>query len=72
MKTLIKFLTIIILNLCIIYQNALSSDKIKIGLIVPLSGEYAEIGNSIVKSARMAINKIDDHRCFKSFKKTSR
>ena len=62
MKTLIKFLTIIILNLCIIYQNALSSDKIKIGLIVPLSGEYAEIGNSIVKSARMAINKIDDHR----------
>ena len=58
----LTFLTIIILNLCIIYQNALSSDKIKIGLIVPLSGEYAEIGNSIVKSARMAINKIDDHR----------
>ena len=35
--------------------------KIKIGLIVPLSGEYKEIGQSIVKaSVRLAINKIDD------------
>jgi len=62
MKTLIKFFSIIIINLCLFYQNALSSDKIKIGLIVPLSGEYAEIGNSIIKSTRMAINKIDDDR----------
>ena len=62
MKTLIKFFVILILNLCLIYQNALSSDKIKIGLIVPLTGEYSEIGNSIIKSTRMAINKIDDNR----------
>ena len=62
MKTLIKFFSILILNLCLIYQNALSSDKIKIGLIVPLTGEYSEIGNSIIKSTRMAINKIDDNR----------
>ena len=62
MKTLIKFFAILILNLCPIYQNALSSDKIKIGLIVPLTGEYSEIGNSIIKSTRMAINKIDDNR----------
>ena len=62
MKTLIKFFAILVLNLCLIYQNALSSDKIKIGLIVPLTGEYSEIGNSIIKSTRMAINKIDDNR----------
>ena len=62
MKTLIKFFAILILNLCLIYQNALSSDKIKIGLIVPLTGEYSEIGNSIIKSTIMAINKIDDNR----------
>ena len=62
MKTLIKLFAILILNLCLIYQNALSSDKIKIGLIVPLTGEYSEIGNSIIKSTRMAINKIDDNR----------
>ena len=62
MKTLIKFLTILILNLCLIYQNALSNEKIKIGLIVPLSGEYSKIGNSIIKSVKLAINKIDDDR----------
>ncbi len=62
MKTLIKFIVILILNLCFIYQNALSLDKIKIGLIVPLSGDYSELGNSIIKSVRLAINKIDDER----------
>jgi ABC-type branched-chain amino acid transport systems, periplasmic component len=62
MKTLIKIFSVIIVNLCVFYQNALSSDKIKIGLIVPLSGEYSEIGNSIVKSTRMAVNKINDDR----------
>ncbi len=44
-----------------IFQS-LAEEKIKIGLIVPLSGEYKEIGNSIVKSTRLAINKIDDSR----------
>ena len=62
MKTVIKFFSIITISLCLFYQNALPSDKIKIGLIVPLSGEYSEIGNSIVKSTRMAINKIEDNR----------
>ncbi len=62
MKTLIKIFSVIIVSLCVFYQNALSSDKIKIGLIVPLSGEYSEIGNSIVKSTRMAVNKINDDR----------
>ena len=62
MKTLIKIFSIIVINLCLFNQNVLSSDKIKIGLIVPLSGEYSELGNSIVKSTRMAINKIDDDR----------
>ena len=62
MKTLFKFFTITALNLCTIYQFALCSDKIKIGLIVPLSGEYSSIGNSIIKSIRLAVNKIDDER----------
>jgi len=62
MKTLIKFISITIIYLCTFCHSTLSSDKIKIGLIVPLSGEYSEIGNSIIKSARMAINKIDDDR----------
>ncbi len=42
--------------------KAISGEKIKIGLIVPLSGEYSYIGKSIVKSTRMALSKIDDER----------
>jgi len=62
MKTFIKLLTILILNLALFQQTALSYDKIRIGLIVPLSGEYSHIGNSIIKSVRLAVNKINDER----------
>ncbi len=62
MKTLFKFIIIIILNFCIICEYTIASDKIKIGLLIPLSGEYSEIGDSIIKSIRLAINKIDDDR----------
>ena len=60
MKTLIKILAILILNLVFSIQSSLSNEKFRIGLIVPLSGEYSEIGNSIVRSVRLAINKIDN------------
>ena len=62
MKTLNKILILLALNFGITCNNALSYEKIKIGLIVPLSGEYAEIGNSIIKSVRLAINKIDNEK----------
>ncbi len=51
------FLIIVLTNL-----RAISDEKIKIGLIVPLSGEYAYIGKSILKSTRMALDKINDER----------
>ena len=51
------FLIIVFFNL-----TAVSDEKIKVGLIVPLSGEYSYIGKSILKSTRMALNKIDDER----------
>ena len=44
------------------HLKAISDEKIKIGLIVPLSGEYSYIGKSILKSTRMALNKINDER----------
>jgi RHH-type proline utilization regulon transcriptional repressor/proline dehydrogenase/delta 1-pyrroline-5-carboxylate dehydrogenase len=37
-----------------------ATQKIKIGLLVPLTGKDSQIGNSIVKSIRLAINKIDN------------
>ena len=62
MKTFIKnlFLTIVVF-LCS-FQKIYGNEKIYIGLIVPMSGEYKEIGDSIVKSVRLAINKIDDSK----------
>ncbi len=59
-------LYIIILKVFLIivfsHLKAISDEKIKIGLIVPLSGEYSYIGNSILKSTRMALNEINDDR----------
>ena len=62
MKTLIKLLIFFVLSTCFLNQNIFASEKIKIGLIVPLSGENSLIGEKIIKSIRMAINKINDER----------
>ena len=62
MKTLIKLLIFIALSISLSSQNIFASEKIKIGLIVPLSGENSFIGEKIIKSIRMAINKINDER----------
>jgi len=62
MKTFIKFLIISTLSLITFFQNSFSAEKIKIGLIVPISGKDSKLGNSIIKSVRLAINKIDDNR----------
>ena len=62
MKTFIKFLIISTLSLITFFQNSFSGEKIKIGLIVPISGKDSKLGNSIIKSVRLAINKIDDDR----------
>ena len=62
MKTLIKLLISILLSISLFSQNIFASEKIKIGLIIPLSGENSLIGEKIIKSIRMAINKINDER----------
>ena len=62
MKTLIKLLIFFVLSNCLFNQNIFASEKIKIGLIVPLSGENSLIGKRIIKSIRLAINKINDER----------
>jgi hypothetical protein len=41
-------------------QKVTAVEKIKIGLLVPLTGVNSEIGQSIVKATRLAINKIDN------------
>ena len=61
MKYLINFYTIVIFS--VIFSFKLSaSEKIKIGLVIPLSGENKELGESVLKSVRLAINDINDDK----------
>ena len=44
-------------------SNVLSNEEnkiLKIGLLAPLSGEYEELGNSLLYSLQLALNEIDD------------
>ena len=58
-----KFFKIFILIfLCYFYQTSLifsSEEKIKIGLLVPLTGIDSEIGHQIIKSTRIALKEIN-------------
>ena len=62
MKKLYIIILKVFLIIVISQHKSISEEKIKIGLIVPLSGEYSYIGKSILKSTRMALNKINDER----------
>ena len=60
MKILFKIIILIVLLSSSNLTKVLAQDKIKLGLLVPISGEFSEIGKSIIKSTLLAINKIDD------------
>jgi len=62
MKSIFKFLSLVIIIFYSFNQAAFSQERIRIGLIVPLSGEYSDIGHSILNSVRLAINKIDNNK----------
>ena len=60
MKKIIKIILLLTFTLSMNIGIVKANEKIKIGLLVPLTGENSEIGESIIKSARLAINKIDN------------
>ena len=61
MKYLINFYTIVIFSVIFTFKLS-ASEKIKIGLVIPLSGENKELGESVLKSVRLAINDINDDK----------
>ena len=60
MKKIIKIILFLGLTFLGSIEEIIASEKIKIGLLVPLTGKNSEIGQSIVKSARLAVNKINN------------
>jgi hypothetical protein len=60
MKKIIKIILLIALTFTISVKEVFAGEKIKIGLLVPLTGKNSEIGQSIIKSTKLAINKINN------------
>jgi hypothetical protein len=60
MKKFIKIILLLVLALTAPLKNVLANEKIKIGLLVPLTGKNSEIGRSIINSTKLAINKINN------------
>ena len=60
MKIFIKIIIFLSLVSILNIQKTSAEEKIKIGLLVPTTGQHSEIGKSIIKSVRLAINKIDN------------
>lgn len=60
MNKIIKIILFFIFTFSVAPETLLANDKIKIGLLVPLTGKNSEIGQSIIKSIRLAINSINN------------
>ena len=60
MKIFLKHTFLFFLFFTLINSNVNALEKISIGLLVPLTGKHSDIGQSIIKSTRLAINQIDD------------
>ena len=63
MNKIFIILFLLIYNLFLFITPSFSEDnKIKIGLLVPLTGENSEIGKQIVKATRLALNDINSNK----------
>ena len=55
-----KIILLLALILLTSLKGVSANEKIKIGLLIPLTGKNSEIGNSIINSTQLAINKINN------------
>ncbi|MDC0391822.1 ABC transporter substrate-binding protein [Candidatus Pelagibacter ubique] len=60
MNKIIKIILFLTFSFSIAPVALLANEKIRIGLLVPLTGKNSEIGQSIIKSTRLAINTINN------------
>jgi len=60
MNKIIKIILFLAFTFSVAPGTVLANNKIKIGLLVPLTGKDSEIGQSIIKSTRLAINTINN------------
>ena len=63
-KRFLTFLTYLILFVNSNLTHAEENKTLKIGLLAPLSGEYEELGNSLLYSLQLALDEINDDKVF--------
>ena len=62
MKKIIKIILFTLLNFSLLVSaTAQSAEKIKIGLLVPMTGSNKDLGQSIIKAVRLAVKDIDSN-----------
>ena len=62
MNKSIKIIFLLILNYSLLFLHTVKAeDKIKIGLLVPMTGSNKNVGQSIVKAVRLAVKDIDSN-----------
>ena len=62
MKKIIKIIIFTLLNFSLLFlTTAQSTEKIKVGLLVPMTGSNKDLGQSIIKAVRLAVKDIDSN-----------
>ena len=62
MNKFIKIIFFLLLNYFLLFLNTIKAEeKIKVGLLVPMTGSNKDIGQSIIKAVRLAIKDIDSN-----------
>ena len=57
MKIFFKIIIVLVITCFFSLQKLSAEEKIKVGLLVPLSGKQSDIGKSVLNSIKLAINK---------------
>jgi ABC-type branched-subunit amino acid transport system substrate-binding protein len=62
MRKIIKIILCISLNLSLsVLTTAYAAEKIKIGLLIPMTGPNKDLGQSVIKATRLAVKDIDSN-----------
>ena len=62
MNDILKKLIFLVLIFSSIFSNAVSEEKIKIGILIPITGDNKKVGQLIIKATRMAIKDINSNK----------
>ena len=62
MNDILKKLIFLVLIFSSIFSNAVSEEKIKIGILIPITGDDKKVGQLIIKATRMAIKDINSSK----------